>query len=92
MNAYMGLVMKELKGKISGNEAAEMIKDGKFTKKVVAFISGLFAETLPAGTKLGHAGAIVYGEKGSYKSKINSLKEAGVKIAKTPDEIHELLK
>ena len=82
-------------GEIGGTyeeEAAEMIKSGKFTKKVVAFISGLFAETLPQGTKLGHAGAIVYGEKGSYKSKINSLKEAGVMIAKTPDEIPELLR
>jgi succinyl-CoA synthetase alpha subunit len=81
-------------GEIGGTyeeEAAELIKSGGFTKKVVAFISGLFAETLPSGTKLGHAGAIVYGEKGSYKSKINALKEAGVKIAKTPDEIPSLL-
>lgn len=82
-------------GEIGGTyeeEAAELIKSGKFTKKVVAFVSGLFAETLPQGTKLGHAGAIVYGEKGSYKSKINSLKDAGVTIAKTPDEIPNLLK
>lgn len=82
-------------GEIGGTyeeEAAQFIKSGKFTKKVVAFISGLFAESLPQGTKLGHAGAIVYGDKGSYKSKINSLKEAGVTIAKTPDEIPELLK
>lgn len=82
-------------GEIGGTyeeEAAEMIKKGKFTKKVVAFISGLFAEKLPQGTKLGHAGAIIYGEQGSYKSKINSLKDAGVKIAKTPDEIPDLLK
>ena len=82
-------------GEIGGTyeeEAAELIKKGKFSKKVVAFISGLFAETLPQGTKLGHAGAIIYGEKGSYKSKINSLKEAGVTIAKTPDEIPSLLK
>ena len=81
-------------GEIGGTyeeEAAEMIKAKRFTKKVVAFISGLFAESLPQGTKLGHAGAIVYGDKGSYKSKINSLKEAGVTIAKTPDEIPELL-
>ena len=81
-------------GEIGGTyeeEAAEVIKSGKFTKKVVAFISGLFAESLPQGTKLGHAGAIVYGEKGSYKSKIESLKSAGVIIAKTPDEIPELL-
>ncbi len=82
-------------GEIGGTyeeDAAEFIKSGKFNKKVVAFVSGLFAETLPQGTKLGHAGAIVYGEKGSYKSKINSLKEAGVIIAKTPDEIPNLLK
>ena len=81
-------------GEIGGTyeeEAAELIKSGKFTKKTVAFISGLFAEVLPAGTKLGHAGAIVYGDKGSYKSKINSLKEAGVILAKTPDEIPGLL-
>lgn len=82
-------------GEIGGTyeeDAAEFIKSGKFTKKVVAFVSGLFAENLPQGTKLGHAGAIVYGKKGSYKSKINSLKEAGVIIAKTPDEIPDLLK
>ncbi len=82
-------------GEIGGTyeeDAAEFIKKTKFKKKVVAFISGLFAETLPSGTKLGHAGAIVYGEKGSYKSKISSLKSAGVKIAKTPDEIPNLLK
>lgn len=81
-------------GEIGGTyeeEAAEVIKSGKFTKKVVAFISGLFAQNLPQGTKLGHAGAIVYGEKGSYKSKIESLKSAGVKIAKTPDEIPTLI-
>ncbi len=82
-------------GEIGGTyeeDAAELIKSGKFTKPVVAFVSGLFAENLPSGTKLGHAGAIVYGDKGSYKSKINSLREAGVKIAKTPDEIPNLLK
>lgn len=82
-------------GEIGGTyeeDAAELIKSGKFTKKVVAFVSGLFAEILPSGTKLGHAGAIVYGDKGSYKSKISSLEAAGVKIAKTPDEIPNLLK
>ncbi|MBI2018171.1 CoA-binding protein [Candidatus Daviesbacteria bacterium] len=87
-------------GEIGGTyeeDAAEYISGkgkagrGKFTKPVVAFISGLFAETLPQGTKLGHAGAIIYGEKGSYKSKINALESAGVIIAKTPDEIPELL-
>lgn len=82
-------------GEIGGTyeeDAAVLIKSGKFTKKVVAFISGLFAEKLPNGTKLGHAGAIVYGDKGSFKSKINALKDAGVEIAKTPDEIPDLIK
>ncbi len=82
-------------GEIGGTyeeEAAEFIKRGKFSKPVVAFVSGLFAETLPQGTKLGHAGAIIYGEKGSYKSKIKSLESAGAIIAKTPDEIPNLLK
>ena len=82
-------------GEIGGTyeeEAAALIKSGKFSKKVVAFVSGLFAESLPQGTKLGHAGAIIYGNKGSYKSKIESLKEAGVEIAKTPDEIPDLIK
>ncbi len=81
-------------GEIGGTyeeEAAVMIKAGKFTKKVIAFISGLFAQELPQGTKLGHAGAIIYGEKGSYKSKIDSLTDAGVVIAKTPDEIPGLI-
>ncbi len=81
-------------GEIGGTyeeDAAELIKSGKFTKKVVAFVSGLFAESLPQGTKLGHAGAIVYGDKGSYKSKIESLKSAGVTLAKTPDEIPRLI-
>jgi succinyl-CoA synthetase alpha subunit len=81
-------------GEIGGTyeeEAADLIKSGKFSKKVVAFISGLFAQKLPQGIKLGHAGAIVYGELGSYKSKIKSLKDAGVKLAKTPDEIPDLL-
>lgn len=82
-------------GEIGGTyeeEAADLIKTGKFTKKVVAFISGLFAESLPQGTKLGHAGAIVYGDKGSYRSKINSLEKAGALLAKTPDEIPDLIK
>ncbi len=81
-----------IRGKRKGESLPASKAGGKFTKPVVAFVSGLFAEQLPSGTKLGHAGAIVYGDKGSYKSKINALKEAGVIIAKTPDEIPELLK
>ena len=50
-------------GEIGGTyeeDAAEFIKTGKFTKPVVAFVSGLFAETLPQGTKLGTATKLVF--------------------------------
>lgn len=87
-----GTYEEEAASFISGACEQSLLKSGKFTKKVVAFVSGLFAESLPQGTKLGHAGAIIYGDKGSYKSKINSLTDAGVIIAKTPDEIPNLLK
>lgn len=82
-------------GEIGGTyeeEAAALIKSGRITKKVVAFVSGLFAENLPAGTKLGHAGAIVYGDKGSYKSKVKAFEEAGIKVSNTPDEIPAIIK
>lgn len=73
-------------------EAAEYIKTSGFSKPVVAFISGLFAEGLPQGIALGHAGAIIEGDKGTRKAKVEALEEAGVLIAQIPTEIPELLK
>jgi succinyl-CoA synthetase alpha subunit len=73
-------------------EAAALINQGGFTKPVVAFISGLFAETLPQGVALGHAGAIIEGGKGTRKDKVEALESAGVSIAQIPTEIPTLLK
>lgn len=70
--------------------AAQYIKGG-FTKPVVALIAGAFADTLPQETTLGHAGAIVSQGKGSYASKIQALREAGVHIAHTTEDIPKII-
>jgi succinyl-CoA synthetase alpha subunit len=73
-------------GEIGGEaeeEAAEWIK-ANCTKPVAAFIAG---QTAPKGRRMGHAGAIISGDKGTASSKINALKKAGVIIASTPAEM-----
>ncbi len=79
-------------GEIGGSqeeEAAELVKSGKITKPVVAYIAGQFA---PEGEKMGHAGAIIYGNSGTMKSKLDSFAEAGIKVASTLKEVYTLLK
>jgi len=74
-------------GEIGGSmeeEAADYAKGMR--KPVVAFIAGRAA---PPGKKMGHAGAIVTGSRGSYASKRNALENAGVAVADTPAEIAE---
>ena len=77
-------------GEIGGDgeeEAAEYIKT-RMTKPVAAFISG---QTAPMGKRMGHAGAIISGGKGTAAGKIAALEEAGVLVAPTPDRIGEML-
>ncbi|MHA1630603.1 MAG: succinate--CoA ligase subunit alpha [Candidatus Heimdallarchaeota archaeon] len=78
-------------GEIGGTEeehAAEYIKKS-VTKPVVAFIGG---RTAPPGKKMGHAGAIVSGGKGTAASKIKVLEEAGVSVARLISDIPKILK
>ena len=67
-------------GEIGGNAeetAAEYIRDN-ISKPVVSYIAG---QTAPAGKRMGHAGAIIAGGKGTAKDKIEKLKKCGVHIA-----------
>jgi succinyl-CoA synthetase alpha subunit len=78
-------------GEIGGTaeeEAAEYIKQN-VSKPVVAYIAG---QTAPAGKKMGHAGAIVTGNKGTAKAKREALTAAGALVASNPTEIGSLVK
>jgi succinyl-CoA synthetase alpha subunit len=77
-------------GEIGGSDeenAAEYIAR-HMTKPVVAFIAGV---TAPPGKRMGHAGAIIDGNTGTAKAKIEALEIAGVRVAKHPEEIPALL-
>ncbi|MEM4474847.1 MAG: succinate--CoA ligase subunit alpha [Fervidicoccaceae archaeon] len=78
-------------GEIGGTmeeEAAKFIARG-FEKPVVAYVAGV---TAPPGKKMGHAGAIIEGRRGTAESKIKAFEEAGVPVGRTPLEAAELVK
>ena len=83
-----GAVM--LIGEIGGTgeeEAAEYIA-ANVSKPVVAYVAGV---TAPPGRKMGHAGAIVSGNKGTAKAKMDALRDAGVQVGQNPSEAGDLM-
>jgi len=79
-------------GEIGGNAeelAAQYIRETNYPKPVVAYVAGRFA---PPEKRMGHAGAIIMGNSGTAKSKIDAFVDAGIPVAEKPSKVAELLK
>jgi len=75
-------------GTVAEEEAAEVVREGRFTKPLVAYISG---RSLPKGIRFSHASAIVEGERGTAESKVAALQSVGAHIADKPQDIARIL-
>lgn len=86
--ATEAIVMVGEIGGIQEELAAEYIKE-HVRKPVVAYLAG---KSAPPGKRMGHAGAIIEGNRGTYESKVEALTAAGVKVAALPWEIPDLVR
>jgi succinyl-CoA synthetase alpha subunit len=88
-DATKGIVMIGEIGGSAEEEASELIKQSKIKKPMVGFIAGV---TAPPGRRMGHAGAIISGGKGTAGDKIEAMKSAGIHVADSPSKLGTTMK
>lgn len=68
-------------------DAAQLLKEGGFTKPLISFVAGKFTESMPEGTVFGHAGAMISGNTGRPSLKMKALKDSGAHVVEKYDDI-----